>query len=80
MLHLFLESDHLLVISEKILSTKAFEPGMLRTNLLTLASYQVDRGKKEKKAQVNLSSVGFYFILKHSPQYHRTVSPKGPEI
>ena len=31
-LHLFLESDHLIVIREKILSTKAFEPGTLRTN------------------------------------------------
>ena len=31
-LHLFLESDHLMVIREKILSTKAFEPGTLRTN------------------------------------------------
>lgn len=31
-LHLFLESDHLMFIREKILSTKAFEPGTLRTN------------------------------------------------
>lgn len=34
----------------------------------------------EKKKQINLSNLGFYFILKILPQYHWTVFLKGPEI